>query len=139
MVSFGTWPSSSATVKVPAHPDMVASIRAMTRSMAVLADIALEDAEELQMAVDEAAILLLPLVDRRAERAQQALTADFEVDDGCVRIVLSAPCADGAAVDRDGLPWMMLGAMSVEAEVAQRGGRTAISVVRRRAAGVGGC
>lgn len=132
MVSFGngSWPSSSATVKVPAHPDFVASVRAMTRAMAVLADLALEDAEELQMAVDEAAILLLPL---RDEQADPYLTVSFAVEDGCVCIVLSAPCRPDAEVDRTGLPWAMLSAIDTEAAVRRSGAELAISVTRRRA------
>lgn len=125
----GSWPSSAATVRVPAHPDFVASIRAMSRAMAVLADLALEDAEELQMAVDEAAILLLPLVD---DANEPHLEAAFEVQDGCVRIVVSAPCRAGSVVDRSGLPWLMLNAIDPEADVQSRDGELAIAMARRR-------
>ncbi|WP_017933672.1 hypothetical protein [Nocardioides sp. Iso805N] len=135
-----SWPSSAVTVKVPAHPDFVASIRAMSRSMAVLADLALEDAEELQMAVDEAAILLLPLLrgadgahsDASTDADPQMLTATFEVDEGCVGFELSAPCAEGSAVDRTGLPWMMLTAIDSDVSVRPDGDVIAIAVTRRR-------
>lgn len=124
-----SWPSSVATVKVPAHPDFVASIRAMSRAMAVLADLALEDAEELQMAVDEAAILLLPLID---EAREQFLEASFEVDEGCVGITLSAPCRAGSEVDRAGLPWLMLTAIDADADVQLHDRDLAIAITRRR-------
>ncbi|WGL50366.1 hypothetical protein P5P86_10340 [Nocardioides sp. BP30] len=127
-----SWPSSVVTVKVPAHPDFVASIRAMSRSVAVLADLALEDAEELQMAVDESAILLLPLVDDAGSAESRMLTATFEVEEGCVGIVMSAPCRPGSAVDRTGMPWMMLTAIDAEVSVSSQGGEAAIKVTRRR-------
>lgn len=124
MVSLGNWPSSSATLTVPAHADFVASIRAMTRSMAVLADMALEDAEALQMAVDEAAILLLPVIDPE----HQALTASFDVVDGAVRVSLSGRTAEGREIDRAGLPWMMLTAIDVGVDVQRDGQDLAIAV-----------
>lgn len=135
-----SWPSSAVTVKVPAHPDFVASIRAMSRSMAVLADLSLEDAEELQMAVDEAAILLLPLLrggdeakpDTATDADPRMLTATFEVEEGRVGFVLSAPCAPGSAVDRTGLPWMMLTAIDSDVSVRADGDAIAIAVTRRR-------
>jgi len=119
---------------VPAHPDFVASIRAMTRSMAVLADLALEDAEALQMAVDEAAILLLPVIDRHVE---ETLTAAFEVVDGRVRVALSGRSAAGQDVDRAGLPWMMLSALDAGVDVQRDGQELAIAVaISRRREGV---
>lgn len=132
MVSVGnvSWPSSNATVTVPAHADFLASVRAMTRAMAALADVALDDVEELQMAVDEAAILLLPLVDESGERS---LTAEFEVEDSCVQVALSAACRPDAAVDRLGLPWVMLSAIDPGVQVSERGaGELAITITRRR-------
>lgn len=133
MVSLGNWPSSRTTVTVPAHPDFVASIRAMTRSMAVLADLALEDAETLQMAVDEAAILLLPII----EPAADTLNAAFEVEEDCVRVALSGRVADGSDVDRTGLPWMMLSAIDVGVDVHRAGQDLAIAVaISRRREGI---
>jgi len=133
MVSLGSWPSSSATVTVPAHPDFVASIRAMTRAMAVLADLALEDAEALQMAVDEAAILLLPVIDPE----EQALRAAFDVVAGSVHVVLSGRASEGSAIDRTGLPWMMLSAIDVGVDVRRDGQDLAIAVaISRRREGV---
>lgn len=135
MVSLGAgaWPSSASTVRVPAHPDFVSSIRAMTRAMAVLADLTLDDVEELQMAVDEAAILLLPLVGEPPYAGREPLlVADFDVQEGCIGIVLSAPCADGSAVDRTGLPWVMLSAIDPDVTVRAGEGTLAIAITRRR-------
>jgi hypothetical protein len=124
-----SWPAARTTLCVPAHPDFVASIRAMTRAMAVLADVALEDVEELQMAVDEAAILLLPLVDEAADRC---FNADFEVEPGRLRVVLSATCRPGSSVDRTGLSWAMLSAIDADAEVQAQGDELVVAVSRSR-------
>ena len=131
MVSPGSnpWPSARTHVQVPAHPDFVASVRAMTRSMAILADVSFDDVEELQMAVDEAAILLLPLVD---EAGEATLSADFEVGSGCVAVVVSVAGRPGVTVDRTGLPWVMLSAIDPEAEVRSDDGVLAIAISRRR-------
>jgi serine/threonine-protein kinase RsbW len=127
------WPSSASTVRVPAHPDFVSSIRSMTRAMAVLADLTLDDVEELQMAVDEAAILLLPLVGEAPYvGGEPFLVADFEVQDGCLGVVLSAPCADGSVVDRTGLPWVMLSAIDPDVTVRTGEDTVAIAITRRR-------
>ena len=123
------WPPSRTSVRVPAHPDFVAAIRAMTRAAAVRADVALDDVEELQMALDEAAILLLPLVD---EGADASLHAEFDVEPGCVSAVLSATCRPGSTVDRTGLPWAMLSAIDPDADVRWHGDVLGIAVTRRR-------
>lgn len=123
------WPTSRTSLEVPAHPDFVAPIRAMTRAMAVLADVALEDAEDLQMAVDEAAILLLPIVDGATA---PTLAADFEVETGLVRVSLAATCRRDAEVDRSGLSWAMLSAIDPEISVQHQDGQVAIAITRRR-------
>jgi hypothetical protein len=130
MVSAGStpWPTSRTSLQVPAHPDFFAPIRAMARAMAALADVSLEDAEDLQMAVDEAAILLLPLVDSVAPM----LSVDFELEPGLVCLFLAADCRPGAEVDRSGLPWAMLAALDPEAAVQSQGDRVTIAVSRRR-------
>ncbi|MCA1982709.1 hypothetical protein [Nocardioides nematodiphilus] len=123
------WPSYGTSLQVPAHPDFVAAIRAMTRSMAVLADVSLEDAEDLQMAVDEAAILLLPLVD---DSVAPALSVEFELGADGVVVRLSAACRPGAEVDRSGMPWAMLVAIDPATAVQSQDGRVAIEISRRR-------
>jgi len=122
------WPSSLASAEVPAHPDFVSSIRAMTRAMAVLGDMTLDDLEELQMAVDEAAILLLPLI---ADDGQPTLRADFAIEDGGLRITLGARCRPDASLDRDGLPWMMLIALDPDVAVTEEDRRISIGIHRR--------
>jgi serine/threonine-protein kinase RsbW len=126
-------PSSEMVLAVPAHHDFVASIRALTRSAAVLSDLALEDVQELQMAVDEAATLLLPLVDPDADRQ---LRVRLAVEEAGLRVTMAARCRAGAEVDQTGLAWVMLSALDPEVAVTAGGGEIAIAMHRVRA-GVG--
>lgn len=123
-------PAGELLIRVPAHRDFVASIRAMTRSAAVLCDLSVDDVEDLQMAVDEAATVLLPLVD---DPATSSLEATFDVTDDELRINLSARCADGAAIDRTGLAWAMLSALDPGVSEARDGSNISISISRPRA------
>ncbi|KAA1419744.1 hypothetical protein FE697_017685 [Mumia zhuanghuii] len=123
-----SWPPNSTVITVPAHPDFVASIRSVARSAAVLADLSLDDVEELQIGVDEAAALLLPLVDTEGTW----LRARFEIDPGGVVITLDLVARDGARLDRSGLAWMMLTAIDPDVAVTEDGAFVAITIVRRR-------
>jgi serine/threonine-protein kinase RsbW len=126
-----TWPSGSVTLEVPAHEDFVAAIRGMTRSLAVLGDLAVDDVEELQMAIDEAATLLLPIVDPDHDGG---LRTTFDVAPGTLRLTLTACCRPGETVDRDGLAWMMLTALDPGAAVTVQGPEISIAVGRSRSA-----
>ncbi|CAN5260517.1 MAG: hypothetical protein ACSLEW_06350 [Nocardioides sp.] len=113
---------------VPAHRDFVASIRAIARSSAVLADLSLDDVEELQIAVDEAATLLLPLVDPDAKW----LTARFDIERGAVTIGLSLHCRAGQTLDRSGLAWLMLTAIDPNLVVLEDGGVVTVTISHAR-------
>jgi len=126
------WPSSVLATEVPAHEDFVASLRAMTRAAAALADVAVDHVEDLQMAVDEAATVLLPLV---APDGDRRLRATFEVGTAGLAIELRARCRPGGRVDRSGLAWMMLTALDSEVTVVERDGEVAITVGRAGPAG----
>lgn len=110
------WTLAPIDVAVPAHRDFVAAIRAVARSSAALADLAVDDVEELQLAVDEAATLLLPLVEPGEDGR---LAARFEVAERRVGVRLSAACRPGAEVDTAGLPWIMLLGLDPEVEVTR--------------------
>jgi len=125
----GAWPSSATALDVPAHKDFVATIRAMTRSAAALSDLAVDDVEELQMAIDEAATLLLPLVDPDGDRR---LVAEFQIEPADLCVTLRARARRGAEVDRSGLAWIMLTALDPEVVVASEGDDVSISIRRSR-------
>ncbi len=124
-----SWPSSSIDLTVPADGDFLAPIRALTRSAAVLADMGADDVEELQMAIDEAATLLLPLVDPQEDRQ---LHASLEIGDGSVRVALQARCTRGASVDRSSLAWIMLAALDPDVTVSKQGPELSIAISRSR-------
>jgi len=123
------------TLCVPAHPDFVASVRAVVRSTAVVADLAMEDVEELQIAVNEAAALLLPLA---GSTRGSGLSARLEVEPGrlCVRLWITG-AQPGAAVDRGSLAWMMLSTLDPELQVVEAGDERAIEVSRARSGSSG--
>ena len=109
--------AATVEVSVPAHPALVATIRSVARAASVLAELPLGDIEELQIAVDEAAILLLPLV--RTKGAEARLEARFEIGSGRVRVAVTAPCRDGAAVDTAGMAWMVLSSLDPGASASR--------------------
>lgn len=126
-----SWPSDTITLSVPAHPDFVASIRAIVRSAAVASDLAFEDVEELQIAVNEAAALLLPLAD--LERST-LLHAHVQVAPALLCVRLSIGARPRAAIDRSSLAWMMLNALDDDLAVTEEGTTHTIEISRERSA-----
>lgn len=124
----GPWPASATTLAVPAHPDFVASVRALVRSTAVLADLAFEDVEELQIAVNEAAALLLPI----ASPTDPTLTARLDVAPGRLQVRLAVTADAGTGVDRDSLAWLMLSTLAPGLDVDEEDGVHAIELARSR-------
>ena len=121
-----SWGAAPIEISVPAHPDFVAAIRAAARTAAVLSDLAVDDVEEVQLAVDEAATLLLPLVGGAGE----LLRASFEVTDRLLRVALSAPSRPGVEPDTSGLPWIMLTGLDPTVEIVRDG--PVVTIVLRR-------
>ncbi len=109
-------PASRARVAVPAHPDFVAIVRGAVRSAAVVADLTYEDVEELQIAVNDAAALLLALDEHHADAE---LAVDIDIDPGRVGLRLSVPGYSGTSLDRESLAWMVLSTIAPDVEVVQ--------------------
>lgn len=124
------WPSAVTDLAVPAHPDFVASVRALVRANAVLADLAVEDVEELQIAVGEAATLLLPLVDG----SPALLAARLRVEHGSLQVGLRVRTSGGGVIDRGSLAWMMLSTLDPDVHVGE-GPETTIEISRARSGG----
>lgn len=121
--------SETLLVTIPALPEFVTTVRAVTRSASALADLAVNDVEELQIAVDEAATLLLPLIDPSGPRR---LDARFVVETGSLRVTLCAVCPPGSAIDRSGMAWIMLTGLDPEVEVRTEGAELSIAIGRQR-------
>ncbi|MGN6161365.1 MAG: hypothetical protein ACTHOG_06615 [Marmoricola sp.] len=113
---------------VPPSPEFFATIRAVARTASALADLNVIDIEELQIAVSEAATLLLPIATDGS-----SLEISVDVEPGHVRIDLAAVCKDGAEVDTSGLAWMMLTGLDPDVRVSRDGATTSIAIERRRA------
>lgn len=122
--------SEIVLIQVPAVPEFVATIRAVTRSTCALADLAADDVEELQIAVDEAATLLLPLVDRGGHGR---LETRFTIGDTSLGVTLSVECVPGSVVDRSGMAWIMLTGLDPDVAIRTVGPETSITIERRRA------
>jgi serine/threonine-protein kinase RsbW len=121
--------NESVLVEVPAAPAYVATIRSVTRAACALADLAADDVEELQIAVDEAATLLLPLVD---PDGSARLGASFAIGTAELEVTLSVQSAVGAQVDQSGMAWIMLTGLDPSVEVRSGERETAITIGRRR-------
>ena len=116
---------------VPAHPDFLATVRAVARSSAALTTLAVDDVEDLQIAVSEAASLLLPLVDPSGPR-QLVLRVEASADG--LLLSVSATCRVGAAPDRAGLGWIMLSALDPAVEISTGDDEVSITFSRSRTA-----
>ncbi|GAC1381145.1 MAG: hypothetical protein NVSMB48_08520 [Marmoricola sp.] len=121
--------SETVLIKIPARPEFVATVRAATRSASALADLPVTDVEELQIAVDEAATLLLPLVD---PSGAGHLDARFTVGDGALAVTLSAECVPDSDIDRAGMAWLLLTGLDPEVEVHTAERVVSISIERQR-------
>lgn len=121
--------SDMVLIEIPARPEFVATVRAATRSASALADLPVTDVEELQIAVDEAATLLLPLID---PSGAARLDARFTVGDGTLGVTLSAECMPNSDVDRAGMAWLMLTGLDPEVEVHAEESVVSISIGRQR-------
>ena len=127
--------AATVEITVPAHPALVATIRSVARAAALLADLPFGDIEELQIAVDEAAILLLPLVTTKI--AEPRLTARFEIGAGRVQVAIEAPCREGARVDIAGMAWMVLTGLDPTVTAFRDENRMTLAFERRTRAGEG--
>lgn len=119
--------SGAIHMVLPASPDFLTSLRVMARTAAALSDLSIDDIEEMQMAVDEAATLLLPL----ALDGNQELTATFTVRPAFMQASLSIPCVPGTSVDKQGLGWLMLTGLDPDVGIDEGGTMVSIRVSRR--------
>lgn len=123
------WVTADIEVSVPAHPDFFAVIRSMARSASALADLTVSDVEELQIAVDEAATLLLPLVEAQAPAH---IRARFEIASGRVCAELRARCVRDVELDTSGMAWIMLTGLDPHVRVIREGQNVSIAIERQR-------
>jgi serine/threonine-protein kinase RsbW len=117
-----------ARLVVPAHPAFLEACRGLVATMAARTDAGVDVIEDLRIAVDEAAAMLLPHADGRSP-----LDLGVSIDDSAVRIELAVGI-DGARVRRDDgdYGWMVLDAVADDVRVVVGDdSRCTITVERR--------
>ena len=120
--------AAEVTLDVPAQGEFLTLIRTTTAAVAARMDLTIDEIEDLRIAVDEAAALLLPTA---TEDARVRVT--FTVGPDELVISLATPTADGEPFDRSGFGWTVLAALagSVHSDVAD--GISTIVLTHRRA------
>jgi serine/threonine-protein kinase RsbW len=115
-------------LSVPAHGAFLTLVRTTTAAVAARIDLTIDEIEDLRIAVDEAAALLLPGV---VPQARVDVGYAFDADE--LTITLAAATASTTPPDQGGFGWTVLAALagSVRADVAD--GVTTITLIHRRA------
>jgi serine/threonine-protein kinase RsbW len=121
-------PDSLIKLAVPASPDVLHLLRSVTASIGARMSMSLDDVEELRIAVDEAAALLLDGAgdadDRRLELAltctDRSLTASVSLD--------GVAGSDEDA--RASWPWRVITAVTDDASVERTDGRLTITFTK---------
>jgi serine/threonine-protein kinase RsbW len=100
-------------VTVPAHAGSVHVLRAVAASVAARLDLSIDDVEEIRIAIDEGAALLLQL-----HGPATFLRAELTADAGALTTRLStdaAPSSDWPQNARESWPWRVITALCDEA------------------------
>jgi serine/threonine-protein kinase RsbW len=116
---------------VPADGGYLGVLRTATAGLAARLQFALDDIEDLRIAVDEACAMLLAVATRDAE-----LTCRFTVTDDALSVEVSVPAARGARLpSQSSFAWKVLTALTTFATARTGDGRAAIQLVNRRGTG----
>ncbi|MBV9592584.1 MAG: anti-sigma regulatory factor [Actinobacteria bacterium] len=117
----------SVQLRVPAASAYVAIIRSVTAGLAARCDLTLDEIEDLRIAIDEACALLLPLA-----IPGSALSADFDLEAGSLKVRTAVPARDGVEPNRDGFAWTVLDALATRVDIMAEDGQIAISLTKLR-------
>lgn len=98
-------------LEIPAQGAYLAILRSVVGNLAGRHDFTVEEIDDLRMAVDEAASLLL-------DAATGPLDAMFTIGPGRVDTQLTAPTPAGFEIDRDSFAWTLLAALVEDVDVA---------------------
>ncbi|GLZ82032.1 anti-sigma regulatory factor [Actinorhabdospora filicis] len=118
-------------VQVPVDPAYLAVLRTAAAGLATRLQFSLGEIEDLRIAVDEAAAMLIAGTRRHAPDAE--LTCRFEVTDDEVRVAVSVP-GDGPLLGHDTIPWRVLNALTGTVRAEQSASGTTITLVKTRPA-----
>jgi serine/threonine-protein kinase RsbW len=111
---------SVVRVAVPARADMLHLLRSVSASVGARMSMPLDDVEELKIAVDEAASLMLD----RSGGTAGSLELDLALRDGSLRVELRLEPGDAIGSDEELLaswPWRVIAGMAEEASIERSG------------------
>ncbi|MFJ8688002.1 ATP-binding protein [Micromonospora wenchangensis] len=116
---------------VPADGGYLGVLRTATAGLAARLQFALDEIEDLRIAVDEACAMLLAIATRDAE-----LECRFAVTEDALTVEVTVPTVRGAALPGESsFAWKVLTALTTAAAAESSQGRATISLLTRRSAG----
>lgn len=115
---------------VPADGGYLGVLRTATAGLAARLQFALDEIEDLRIAVDEACAMLLAIATRNAE-----LECRFAVTDDALTVEVTVPTVRGATLPSESsFAWKVLTALTTAAFADAAEGRATISLLTRRSA-----
>ncbi|MEV2238589.1 ATP-binding protein [Micromonospora sp. NPDC049891] len=116
---------------VPADGGYLSVLRTATAGLAARLQFALDEIEDLRIAVDEACAMLLAIAARDAE-----LDCRFSVTEDALTVEVTVPTMPGARLPAESsFAWKVLTALTTSAGARAADGRATISLLTRRASG----
>jgi serine/threonine-protein kinase RsbW len=116
-------------LSVPADSSYLAVLRTAAAGLAARLQFALDEIEDLRIAVDEACAMLLAVAARHAE-----LDCRFAVTEDALTVEVAVPAMPGALLPAEAtFAWRVLAQLVSEVNSAVTGGRAAIRLTTRRA------
>jgi serine/threonine-protein kinase RsbW len=113
---------------VPADGGYLSVLRTATAGLAARLHFALDDIEDLRIAVDEACAMLLAVATPDAE-----VSCRFTVTEDALSVEVSVPAISGAKLPSESsFAWKVLTALTTYASAHTADGRAAIQLVTRR-------
>ncbi|MEO7350592.1 MAG: ATP-binding protein [Marmoricola sp.] len=108
--------SPDVELRLPAESAYVAVLRMTTAGLAARLDFTLDDIEDLRMAVGEACALVLEHADPGGD-----LHATFDLNDGSIRVAVSADTSTDDDPDQDSFGWQVLTALTSDVLTSREG------------------
>ncbi|MFG2058305.1 anti-sigma regulatory factor [Micromonospora sp. NPDC048930] len=116
---------------VPADGGYLGVLRTATAGLAARLQFALDEIEDLRIAVDEACAMLLAIATPKAE-----LECRFAVTEDALTVEVTVPTVRGATLPSESsFAWKVLTALTTTAAARAADGRATISLLTRRASG----
>ncbi|SCG33935.1 ATP-binding protein [Micromonospora halophytica] len=113
---------------VPADGGYLGVLRTATAGLAARLQFALDEIEDLRIAVDEACAMLLAIATRDAE-----LECRFSVTEDALTVEVTVPTVRGATLPSESsFAWKVLTALTTAASADAAAGRATISLLTRR-------